>query len=279
MQYPFPDLVPHLQFPCSPDAYQAHILRHYNLHQPGVKLTDHKHAPASEDPWWSCIPTYTYAVCPFCSHRFMDAINTNSLYGWPGVASGKLGRLPYRTPGTAVVYDPVCVHYAGVHVFLNMHDHPPPFSYFTSWTTEVPYITPWLVPADIPSAAVFWATPICDVIDGIFVPTSTMFILTYFSDDMPTIVRRYMTQEVALYGHDPAYYPTLLAGPHERPAPDQPDLYDLAAWADRRVLFWLEGSGAEPVLRTSGATPFPAMFQHIQGDRNGFSYRRGRKQR
>ena len=279
MAYPFPELVTRLRFPCSPAQYQHHITQLYNPHHLLRKATDNDSPPPLDNPWWRCIPTHTYAQCPFCDQRYADVVNINSLYGWHPISVGSLEKLPYRTTSEGADLVPVCDHYGGVHVFLNLHDHIPPFSYFDSWTTEVPYITPWLVPDDVPSTVVLWAMPICEIKDAVFVPTYTMFTLTYFSHDSHSIAKRHMDREIALYGHDREYYPALLTAAHEPPPPGKPDLYDLAAWCALGTLGWMDGTMPEPGLHIGEGSILPTMYQNIQGDRQSYTYRHGRKMR
>ncbi len=279
MTYPYPELIPNLQLPLSVDAYQQSVVQFYNPYHLVIKPeTTNQSPPVLDHPWWDSIPYYTYALCPFCKQPCRERINTASLFGWH--SPWDLTQRIYEVSKHLHEYEyPAwCPHYGGVHVFLNLHGQPPPYDSFST-EGEVPYITPWLVPDDVPSRVILWGMPICTIVGDAFVPTYTVFTLTYFSHDFSGICRRHFDQDYALYGHGREYYPCYVAGPHEPPPAGKPSLFDLDAWCSDGVLGWMDGTHVHPSIHIGKGTHLPRYYHDIQGYREGHSYRGERKRR
>src|SRR5689334_4218247 len=79
MTYPYPELLPLLQFRCTADAYQRAITPY--LRQGSNKRILISLIPATAE-YWQLIPTYPYAQCPYCHTRYQNSVDTYSLWGW-----------------------------------------------------------------------------------------------------------------------------------------------------------------------------------------------------
>src|SRR3982750_3695688 len=102
--YPFPELIPQLQFMCNPAEYR--------------RLPEPK-AYREEPEFWAMMPTYRYAECPFCGHEYREKANTYALLGW-----GYNGLASNLYAGGVTRKDEVsrhCSHFLGVRKFINLH--------------------------------------------------------------------------------------------------------------------------------------------------------------
>lgn len=261
MSYPYPDLVPRLQIRTTPDHYQAII------HQvPAWSQGQNAPPPDPRHPLWTVMPRYTYAVCPLCATSIHDQLNTYSLLGWG--YHQDLRQVPYRSLSTIPPFQyPQCQHYVGVQVFINLHQQHPGYTRFTNDVAgEVPYVTPWLLTDPISAYGVLSALPICCVTDSVFLPTFTVFFLSYFSADRETQWRTYWAAEAALYGHDPEWYP--FAAHPERRNYTHPAAYDLTAWCRLGVLGWLDHTQPDLPLRLGPDVSVPSLYATIHGERS-----------
>lgn len=264
MTYPYSSLLPLPRVECSTKEYLDLVMR-YGWWGPGAKV--HRVKPDAD--YWRVIPIYTYGECPLCQVRYSEPVDTYSLGGWAGahVLSETLyipDRYPRRAP---------CPHFAGIHRFINLHDiQPTEKGYWENWTGDVPYLTPWFFPTDIPTFAVLHALPICRIEVERFVPTYTVFAVTYFSDN-PTVILQRRGEFLREFGKgDPEFYGNLLA----MPSLDNEEQYDLVGWAQRGKLGWLDFIEAGLPLRIGTNTVLPEVYRHIEGKRQPYSLRDGR---
>jgi len=171
-----------------------------------------------------------------------------------------------------------CAHFFGIHAFLNLHEVPPPNTYYwPNATGEVPYVTPWFFPDDIPTYAVLHALPICRIEEDTFVPTYTVFSLTYFSQDRKEILTRWRERVRNEGLDDPEYYPTLLATPYSySDQAHRTARYDLAGWAYRGKLGFLDITQPDLPLSIGKGTELPEIYRNIQGRLAKYTWSRGR---
>jgi hypothetical protein len=149
---------------------------------------------APEDyAYLALLPKYIYARCPFCGTACTEKIDTYSLRGFHEMKFTLWRLLPRDYPSA---YDVPCPHYMGVHQFSNLNGQmPTEVDIFGVDYGEVPYVTPWFLPKDIPSAVVLHALPICRTVKGEFVPTFTLFLLTYFSEHPQKVIDLHYEEE------------------------------------------------------------------------------------
>ena len=299
MFYPYPMLIPMLRHRLSVSTYLDAIQPFFDVDMTRLRL-DAQWAQTSA--YWQQIPSYHYATCPFCQHRYTASLDSYTLWGWNAPAA--LIETPYERPllegsdaipvpldmqawlGRTTIpvpkYQPLslCPHWLGVHLFLNLHNIVPESAYYRTQTGEVPFITPWLFADDIASMVVLGALPICRIYADRFVPTYTAFWLCYFSMAPQTLLDRHYEREAALYGHDPEFYPCVVAGPgiqYTQPKVYDETRYDLAAWCHTGKLGWLDFTQPDQPLQIGYARTLPTIYTTIHGDRCEYTYRNGVK--
>lgn len=264
MSYPYPLLTKQLQFLCTPEEYQE-IATHQNLVQAHV-IVDGR-ASESQYPeaarYLSILPTYTYAECPICHIRCVEKFDTYGLRG---------PNFKHPLGYSMRPRNPVCPHFFGYHIFDNLHNQEPiEVEQFKVFWGEVPYITSWLIADDLPSVTVLHGLPICRIENGQFVPTYTMFLLTYFSEDPDWLYERFKQQE---RDHYSGYYlgdaivPLLTAGP----SGSNTISYDLEFYAQNGRLGWMDVNHDEMPLRIGKGIQLPDMYKNINGTRGNVLY-------
>lgn len=267
MSYPYPPLLPLLQFRCTPDEYQRAIALHIRRGRIAKRSVG--------ADYWRIIPTYTYAECPVCHARYREPADTYSIRGW-----GSYGFL-LKTLYAFERHYPTrshCPHFWGIHMFVNLHDElPGEIEDMVNHTGEVPYITPWNFSEDLESYAVLHALPICRIENDKFVPRYTVFSLTYFSRDLDLLRRHFAALAKAeKVQDDPEYYPSLVWPPgHVDKQQYDESLYDLTAWAERGQLGWLDVTRADQPLRLGAGLQLPEMYRHIEGRRWKYLWEKG----
>ncbi|MEP7288482.1 MAG: hypothetical protein ABI947_22245 [Chloroflexota bacterium] len=217
----------------------------------------------------------TYSIMP---GRMQFSLNTGSV-------------LPKDYPQN---YEVPCNHYLGVHTFLNLHNNIPietrPFNNIAG---EIPYITPWLLPDDIPAQAIIHALPICRVVNDVFIPSYTQFIISYFSLAPRLILDTHYANERKISEEDSEYYPRTVLLPHSYPntlsdriikilqrdgvlpLENQQDPFDgyvhnLSLWARNGNLGYLDYSQKTLDLKIGVNLALPNLYLDIKG--KGYAY-------
>jgi len=278
MSYPYPELTNRLEFLCNLHKYKQIVA-------PLISPKGRLQTPPKDHPYWHILPKYPIAECPICAYRLQNLVDTYSLLGWGSSFHGLLQSL-YRSDMPAVTAGPVtkgtpkfahCPHFMGIHSFLNLHEVPPPNTYYWSNRTgEVPYITPWFFPDDVPTYAVLHALPICRIEEDTFVPTYTVFSITYFSQDRKEILMRWRERVRNEGLGDPEYYPSLLAMPNSYSYEERSAQHDLVTWARQGKLGFLDVTRPMLPLFIGPGTELPEIYQHIQGRLATYTWSRGR---
>lgn len=273
MTYPYPELIPLLKFQTTPAEY--------------LEALAHKKATRDESHFHSLLPVYRHAICPICQTECTEALDTYSLH----LNQIKFPLDDNMRPGYPEGYNPPCPHYFGVQRFLNLHDQQLP-DRITSLTFpygEVPGLSPWFVPLDVESYAVLHALPICEIIDGVFVPRYTCFYLSYFNVAMRLLLERAWDQQREAAESDDRYYAYTMAQPMKKSkiGPVYDDLtrnfplymasfaqhYDLGHWATQGKLAWLNPQTLE--LEKGPEKTLPVIYQHIKGRPYFMQWRQG----
>ncbi|HMA36607.1 MAG TPA: hypothetical protein VKY74_19285 [Chloroflexia bacterium] len=260
--YPAPQLLPLLQVLCTPAEYATR--------RAGADDRQLRKHPATYLDYWAIVPRYTYAECPLCHTRYTEPADTYHLNGW---------RAESWLYDTLYVYeldaaDIRCPHFVGIEVFINLHRHrPEPTDRLNVETGEVPYLTPRFFRQEVPTYAVLHALPVCRVEADTFVPSYTVFLLTHFSADRVELEKR-VAVEIERTPHDhwyPAFTPDYPGSDstHQRPHIRG---YDLAGWAARGLLGWLDFRQPELPLQMGPEVALPEQYQRIQGKRRPYSW-------
>ena len=254
-----------LQFKCTAQEYRQ-IVKPYLTRLGWIRSFN------LGNEYWQIIPIYIYARCPFCDMVIECPIDTYSLLGWQGAKV--LGEYVYSRSYGVFGFPRNCLHFVGVHIFLNLH-HELPFelSSFQNDTGEAPLITEWCLPDDIESYAVLHALPICRIEEDAFRPAYTLFSLTYFAEKPKEIVGRHYAAEWERGKGDPEFYPGGVQGPSTRPSAAK--LYDLQRWATAGRLGYLDFTQEHLPLRIVAGTQLPELYQTIPGERRRYVWRNG----
>ncbi len=244
MKYPFTALFPQLQFLCTPAEYTqilSPLARKWGAF------------PPQKEDYWRIIPAYIYAYCPICRFPCREQADTYSLRVWGG--ANNLRDALFSIAQWHLSPLPRCLHFLGIAKFYNLHNQTPDeLDWFQQETGEVPVVTPWLLPDDIESYVVLHALPICRIENNQFAPRYTVFVLTYFSQNPPEVLRRVYSEESA----DPEYLPAVLVT-SKFPGPS------LAEWAARGKLGWLDLTQPDLPLRIGKGAQLPEIYHNIQG--------------
>src|SRR4051812_46518377 len=107
MNYPYPELLSQLQFLCDVEEYRRVTdPERYKPHRPNLE-------------YWSIVPDYLYAYCPFCGQGYREKANTYEIkhWGYEGLAPN----LYAPEPQEAIETKRHCQHFLGVRSFINLH--------------------------------------------------------------------------------------------------------------------------------------------------------------
>ena len=151
------------------------------------------------------LPYHTFACCPFCDALYQGYIDTHSLYKW-GTGAANYQRV-YRE----LYEDKGCEHFTGVQKFINLNGYlPTQTTHFVNQCGDIPIVLPELFFDDMDSCAVMHSLAICRLENQTFVPTYSLYILTYYTE-RPKEARRRALDTLYPPHPDPEHYhwPTL----------------------------------------------------------------------
>jgi len=263
------DLVKLLKFQC--DTYKYKEVRDEStaLHY------------TSKLSYWDILPRYDYACCPFCGRRYSGLIDTysisNNKVSLVDLVDSTQWGIPKRLNQASQISP--CKHFLGIHRFVNLHKNilsASDFSYreaglfgyrFEGATSEVPYITAgYFGSSNIPAFAVLHTLPICRIVDDVFVPTFSLFIITYFSASPAETRDGYykLGTEHNKPGLD--YFGSNADFPKESNSIQ----YDLASWTKKGVLGWMDFTRPELSLRIGKDEQLPVIYRSIEGNRRPY---------
>lgn len=249
-----------LQVTFSPESYRLILAKH----QRGQIVTRFSADLAGPD-YWSVLPTYLIARCPFCASTYTSTIDTHSLTGWAPHPED------YRSVYNSEHQQIGCVHFVGVQTFVNLLGQKPVELDYYSSHLDVPFVTPTLLPYNLPAVAVMHSLPICRIEREKFVPRYIAYTITYYALE-PLILRvRRRTENEATVANNPTFHPTLLYTNSEATA--HPETFDLAQWVSHNKLRWLDISSPDLLLKSGPANDFP--YTNIEGYRRHFIYQAG----
>lgn len=259
MSYPYPSLVPLLKVLTTPAEY--------------IKTSQSKDYKKNPD-FLKILPEYTYAYCPFCRTEYREPANTYQLKGWGGGRPSPT-LYPFKDAQFNVKEAKHCAHFIGIRKFINLHGVDPDSGRDTFDNTEgeIPFVdSGFFVYEDIKAYVVVHALPICRVETEQFVPSYTVFIMTYFGEQPQEIVRRIYERQIKWINVDPSYEAALVANPGFV----QESSYDLSAWAAKGALGFLDFTLTNLELNLAPGLELPDIYRSIQGSRKPFVWRKDR---
>ncbi len=250
----------HLQITFTPEKYQAFL---YEGRQNGKWPM---FAPGDASPaYWQGLPTYVFARCPFCGGAYTSLLDTHSLD-----AGGKTYREDDRSVFAGHSTNVGCGHFVALQKFVNLNGLVPlEVGYFNDYL-DVPFISPRLVPDDVPTYAVMHSLPLCRLEEGVFVPRYAVYTIAYYSQE-PLVMRKRGAIEPLppLQGDNEGYHGTVFF--YSRGL--RPEWYDLRLWVERKKLQWLDPASDNLALKAGPPEAFP--YVNIEGFRRPFQYRDG----
>jgi len=261
MRYPYSSLLSLLQFHTTVKEYQRIIVPYQDLIR-----HDLKGIPGND--YWSVIPQYLCTRCPLCNMSRAESLDTYSLYGWS--TSTELSKYVYMWRDYPKPLPKHCPHLLTYHIFINFHDVLPTELWgFSNDTGEAPIVTPWFLPDDIPSYIVMHALPLCRIEAEQFVPSYTLFMLSYYSENPELVWQRHLEAERRRGGE----WSRKLADPEQLPSASV--YYDLQQWAAQGKLGYLDFTQSDLPLRIGPGTQLPVIYRNIQGTHYSYMWRNG----
>ncbi len=184
--------------------------------------------------YWSIIPEYIFARCPFCGKEQKEQIDTYSLRNWERATDGRL--VFWRE------HSQRCIHLARTHAFINMNGIIPQISnteliWNSDFISEAPLVYPFLFDKVKSCRAVIHSLPICRIEGDRFVPRYTLYVISYFVK-WPLIARRNVTKTLREY--EPSMERRcLLPYPHKG-IPDVESWWDMTKYVKEKKLLWIK---------------------------------------
>jgi hypothetical protein len=130
---------------------------------------------------------------------------------------------------------------------------------------EVPYVSRQLVNGVDEAYAVLHALPVCKIEGNIFEPRYTVFLVSYFANDVKIIYEKHYIEEYRIGQGDPEYFPANLIM--------KKSIYDLADLAQRGLLGWLDYTRDDLPLIIGEGSQLPDIYQNIEGQRYDYHWK------
>ena len=218
--------------------------------------------------YWEILPDYLVARCPLCGSKYTARLDTYSLIRWRHASNGEsIFEKRYQDVG--------CQHFVMAHHFINLNGIVPIEPDYFHNMSEVPYIVPRLLEDKLSSVvsatdsvnlnpqAVMHALPICRIENRQFVPSYSVYMITYYAQNPDPLIAHYYKLRDYI-----EWFPEPLPQDMDR------DLWwDLAYWIKAKKLWWLNPSNPELPLQNSLET-FP--YRNIRGIKSERTYRDGK---
>lgn len=252
----------HLQLTFSPAVYPTLLKAARKFNNPFGSWPEQVQTDPHIRAYWTGLPRYLIARCPFCAEPYTELLDVHSLTKWVFNPNRQravlaLGYIPENFIGRPGVG---CAHLFAVQTFLNPNGTPPKELSDWQWSLreDVPYILPEYLPEQSRNQAVMHSIVVCRLEEQQFKPRFIVYTIAYY----------------APAGYE--FREQLLAQPHyvnrDRGEDQMTSLfaaqgrltYDLAYWVRRERLHWLDP--VDLTLRPGGVAEFP--YSHIQGEQN-----------
>lgn len=265
----FPKVSERLQITFAPNEYLSLIAKYHKVNKPlwpDIEIRT----------YWQKLPRYLFARCPICSAEYTSAADTHGLFKWrTSLDSGVVARgealfvAEYQTGN--------CSHYGGIQTFINLNGNlPVEVNSLHNDCGDIPLITPELLTCDT-VVAVMHSLPICRVEDNQFVPSYSVYSLTYFAQDPEKVRQHALAKKYPNFKPDPeGYSPAYLYDDSSR-LKYEPLAGNLHHWAQQGKLFWLDLNISTLPLTSVSVTEFP--YANVQGFGTSWLYRKRPKPR
>lgn len=226
--------------------------------------------PDTEESYLQRLPWYLIARCPLCGAEYRSVADTHGLYEWDNYSSYYQEVFSYEHQSIG------CDHFIGVHTFVNLNGNFPTETYDSGSTLDVPRITPELLLDEYGTGAVIHSLPICRLQGEEFVPTYSVYTLTYFAEQPRVVYKKALN---ILYPPEPIkpgddFDPGELWTNWSRLHPEEV-CRDLPYWVERGKLHWLDLDQADLPLQSASVSEFP--YANIQGFGRRYAYIKRRK--
>jgi hypothetical protein len=225
--------------------------------------------------YWERLPVYLIARCPFCGSLYEERLDTHYLGGW--LPSPFLWDFVYTSRemaenkelGKADEQRSVrCPHFVAVQHFLSLHGVLPTELKGFGNQSEVPFVMPEFLPADIESYAVMHSLPICRIENDQFVPLYLVYLVTYYSTAPHVLWRRRKAR--AQEYEDGLHFPLMETWRGVESA----EAWDLPHWVAKGKLLWLDLDQPDLPLKAGPVEDFP--YGNIEGIRKTYRYHKGK---
>lgn len=203
------------------------------------------------------LPRYTLARCPYCNQPYQERIDTYSLRRY--VPQADRGRPLFGSD----VPPNACEHQVLVSYFWNFEGRTLEYSRDELYNVHVfppeapHFLEPIFGTDEIETRAVIHALPVCKLVGENFVPSYTLYSMTYFSDQ-PYYAETLMHA---------ANYRFRLAPPDELPQ-NIDHLFELEQYVRSGHLFWMEGDASDMKRMSGEDGKFP--YANIEGRRQPY---------
>lgn len=200
---------------------------------------------------WHRLPSYVIARCPLCLTSNIEKIDTYSLFAWRWrMASSLVSSSVFHLN----LIEHHCQHFALNQIFFNF-DKIPNEALKTAISRERDlYVVGHLLESGA-ALAVLHALPVCSILENEFVPSYTLYIVSYFSHQPRKVfetIHRFNSKYYSWEASATLYLPSGLG---------QPNWMDLTQWIASKQLFWVDANDSEFNIHTSTLDLFP--YKHL----------------
>jgi len=193
------------------------------------------------------LPKYIIAICPICNKNNVDHLDTYSVVSWDkGHGSQAFG------------YGEVdhCEHFSFTQPFIHFHNIWPEDARHMLGP-EVPYVVGHLLESNL-CLAVIHALPICRIENKEFVPSFTLYLLTYFSTEPESAYNSLISFNIKYI--EPGTIEAFII-----PQKGYENWWDLSYWVSTGKLYWMDASDKKLALKYKDVDNFP--YSGITGRR------------
>ncbi|MCB0049589.1 MAG: hypothetical protein KDE24_08610 [Caldilinea sp.] len=245
----FPKTIAHLRATFTPEEYLALM----NRIRQSRRLFSEKDEVKT---FWNRLPIYLFARCPLCGGEFTSPADTHSLFEW--LTTPNSGRYIFSWQ----LQKEGCFHFTGVQTFIHLNNQvPKEIKYFSGECGDIPIVLPELLRDEFHASAVMHSLPICRVEGNEFVPSYSLYTVTYYSDAPGEARPR--SYDLRFPGEgDEESGPLPLFDSSAR-IRREPLVADLRHWVERGKLHWLDLEDPALPLKYGPAGDFP--YAGIQG--------------
>lgn len=226
----------------------------YNLHLLQSKMTVHEyeeiiakinwHNPA---PFFHQLSDYVIARCPLCLLESIEKLDTHSVKLWN---LRSLGHAVFDS--RTISYH--CKHFALAQPFINFNNIWPGEAR-GQFGPEVPHLIGHLL-ENTQCLAVIHTLPICRIEGDNFIPSYSLFMISYFSEQPKKAY-----DSVIAFNVD--YVEPGIAWPFVAPPDGCQNWWDLNQWISNSQLYWVDADDPELGIITGDVNSFP--YGNIEG--------------